>query len=132
GIMAELPVLEHIEIACLAQKTQGKILPSIFSAGQSRTYRLMPDPAGPWDYADKMPAGLPRGIKQRLELCVLAAKQPDLLLLDEPTAGMTVRETAETIALIKMINQTPGTAVLVIEHDMTFVRELLCPIVVMM
>ena len=132
GIMPELTVLEHIEVASLAQKTKGKLLPSVFGKSQSHLYRSILDRAGLWDYADKIAAELPHGIKQRLELCILAATQPDLLLLDEPTAGMTVRETAETIELIRAINQTTGTSVLVIEHDMTFVRELLCPIVVMM
>ncbi|MCQ9148133.1 ABC transporter ATP-binding protein [Ochrobactrum sp. BTU2] len=132
GIMPDLTVLEHIEIASLAQRTRGKLLPSVFGRSQSRTYRPILETAGLWDYADKIAAELPHGIKQRLELCLLAAKQSDLLLLDEPTAGMTVRETAATIELIRTINQTTGASVLVIEHDMTFVRELLCPIVVMM
>lgn len=132
GIMPDLTVMEHIEVARLARNTQGRLLQSIFGADLSKDYRSILEAADLWSYADKVAAELPHGIKQRLELCLLAAKNSDLLLLDEPTAGMTVRETAATIELIRTISQTTGASVLVIEHDMTFVRELLCPIVVMM
>ena len=132
GIMPELTAIEHIETAALARRTQGKLLPTIFGKARARDYHDILKMAGLTEYARKTAAELPHGIKQRLELCMLAARQCDLLLLDEPTAGMTARETAATIELIHTINRTTGASVLVIEHDMTFVRELLCPIVVMM
>jgi ABC-type uncharacterized transport system ATPase subunit len=74
---------------------------------------------------------LPHGQKQWLEIAMLLASQPRLVLLDEPTAGMTAAETAATAGLISRLRQESGIAVLVIEHDMTFVRRLNCPIVVM-
>ena len=69
------------------------------------------------------PAGaLSHGQKQWLEIGMLLAQDPDLLLVDEPVAGMTDAETAETAELLRRINATHS--VLVVEHDMTFVREL--------
>ncbi len=54
------------------------------------------------------------------------------MLLDEPTAGMTIAETAATADLLRAIQRRTGVAVLVIEHDMGFVERLDCPVVVMM
>jgi ABC-type uncharacterized transport system ATPase subunit len=84
------------------------------------------------DYADQVASQLPHGIKQRLEISVLVARGARLLLLDEPTAGMTAAETQATIDLIRRINRETDTAILVIEHDMAFVRGLACPLIVMM
>ncbi len=79
------------------------------------------------------PAGtLAHGLKQWLEIAMLIACAPRLLLLDEPTAGMSGAETSATVALIRRIQRERGVAVLVIEHDMNFVRELDCPVVVML
>jgi urea transport system ATP-binding protein len=69
------------------------------------------------------PAGsLSHGQKQWLEIGMLLAQQPKLLLVDEPVAGMTDAETQQTAELLKQINQ--DRTVVVVEHDMAFVREL--------
>ena len=67
-------------------------------------------------------AGLSHGQKQWLEIGMLLAQDPKLLLVDEPVAGMTDAETVETAKLLKDIAQT--RSVVVVEHDMSFVREL--------
>jgi len=67
-------------------------------------------------------AGLSHGQKQWLEIGMLLAQDPKLLLVDEPVAGMTDSETVETAKLLKDIAQT--RSVVVVEHDMSFVREL--------
>src|SRR6187549_1997693 len=69
------------------------------------------------------PAGsLAHGQKQWLEIGMLLAQEPKLLLIDEPVAGMTDVETQQTAELLKEINR--DKTVIVVEHDMTFVREL--------
>ena len=69
------------------------------------------------------PAGsLSHGQKQWLEIGMLLAQDPRLLLVDEPAAGMTDEETAETAKLLKRIAETHS--VIVVEHDMSFVRDL--------
>jgi urea transport system ATP-binding protein len=65
---------------------------------------------------------LSHGQKQWLEIGMLLAQDPKLLLVDEPVAGLTDAETEETAALLKDINRTHS--VIVVEHDMTFVRAL--------
>jgi ABC-type uncharacterized transport system ATPase subunit len=75
---------------------------------------------------------LAHGEKQWLEIAMLLASDARLLLLDEPTAGMTATETAATAQLIRQIQRDHNVTVLVIEHDMSFVRELGCPVIVML
>ncbi|WP_062228556.1 urea ABC transporter ATP-binding protein UrtD [Aureimonas frigidaquae] len=71
---------------------------------------------------DAMAADLSHGQKQWLEIGMLLAQDPELLLVDEPVAGMTDAETEETARLLRDIAQT--RSVIVVEHDMHFVREL--------
>jgi urea transport system ATP-binding protein len=71
-----------------------------------------------------VPAGaLPHSHQQWLEICLALATAPELLLLDEPVAGMTPEETALTARFLDDLNRQ-GLAVLVVEHDMNFVREI--------
>jgi urea transport system ATP-binding protein len=65
---------------------------------------------------------LSHGQKQWLEIGMLLAQEPRLLLVDEPVAGMTDAETEQTAELLREINQT--RAIVVVEHDMAFVRAL--------
>jgi branched-chain amino acid transport system ATP-binding protein len=70
------------------------------------------------------PAGiLAHGQQQWLEIGMALALQPTLLLLDEPTAGMSPQETERTGDLITRLNGE-GMTMLVVEHDMTFVRQI--------
>ena len=65
---------------------------------------------------------LSHGQQQRLEIGMATTIEPELLLLDEPVAGMSVEETADVAELIRSLNDD-GMAVLVVEHDMEFVRD---------
>jgi urea transport system ATP-binding protein len=73
---------------------------------------------------DDLASGLSHGQKQWLEVGMLLAQDPKLLLVDEPVAGMTDSETVETAKLLKEIATT--RSVVVVEHDMSFVRDLGC------
>ena len=70
----------------------------------------------------RLAGSLSHGQKQWLEIGMLVAQDPKLLLVDEPVAGMTDSETAETAELLKRIAK--DHSVVVVEHDMAFVREL--------
>ncbi|HEU0071162.1 MAG TPA: urea ABC transporter ATP-binding protein UrtD [Alphaproteobacteria bacterium] len=74
------------------------------------------------DQIGRMAGELSHGQKQWLEIGMLLAQDPKLLLVDEPVAGMTDAETVETAKLLKQIAQKHS--VVVVEHDMSFVREL--------
>jgi len=71
---------------------------------------------------DRWAGDLSHGQKQWLEIGMLLAQEPKLLLVDEPVAGMTDAETRQTAELLKEINR--DRTVVVVEHDMTFVRDL--------
>lgn len=70
---------------------------------------------------DLLAKGLPYGDQRRLEIARALAGQPKLLLLDEPTAGMNPRETAETTTFIRRLRDELGITILLIEHDMRVV-----------
>lgn len=74
------------------------------------------------DRRDELAANLSHGQKQWLEIGMLLAQEPKLLLIDEPVAGMTDAETEETARLLRDI--ATRHSVIVVEHDMHFVREL--------
>jgi urea transport system ATP-binding protein len=74
------------------------------------------------DERGRLAGSLSHGQKQWLEIGMLLAQDPKLLLVDEPVAGMTDSETAETAELLKRIAK--DHSVVVVEHDMAFVREL--------
>ena len=74
------------------------------------------------DTRNRLAGSLSHGQKQWLEIGMLLAQDPKLLLVDEPVAGMTDVETRQTAELLKEINKEH--TVVVVEHDMTFVREL--------
>jgi urea transport system ATP-binding protein len=71
---------------------------------------------------DEFAANLSHGQRQWLEIGMLLAQSPRLLLVDEPAAGMTDSETEQTAILLKEIAKTQS--VIVVEHDMDFVRDL--------
>ena len=71
---------------------------------------------------ERAAGSLAHGQKQWLEIGMLLAQEPKLLLVDEPVSGMTDAETRQTAELLKEINREK--TVIVVEHDMTFVRDL--------
>jgi urea transport system ATP-binding protein len=77
----------------------------------------------------RLAAGLSHGQKQWLEIGMLLAQDPQLLLVDEPAAGMTDAETMRTAELLREI--AGRHSVVVIEHDMDFVRALDCKVTVL-
>jgi branched-chain amino acid transport system ATP-binding protein len=83
------------------------------------------------DKAAEMARNLPYGAQRLLEIARAMAGKPKLLLLDEPAAGMNPQETSELMNLVKQVREQFGLAVLLIEHDMSFVMNLCERIVVL-
>lgn len=81
------------------------------------------------DDRDRMAADLSHGQKQWLEIGMLLAQDPQLLLVDEPAAGMTDAETMRTAELLRDI--AGERSVVVVEHDMDFVKALDCKVTVL-
>ena len=78
---------------------------------------------------NRLAGALSHGQKQWLEIGMLLMQDPELLLVDEPAAGMTDAETEATAALLKDIVR--NHSVVVVEHDMAFVRSLECHVTVL-
>jgi len=73
------------------------------------------------DKKDEIAKNLPYGAQRRLEIARALAAKPQLLLLDEPAAGMNPQETQELMSMISWIRKEFGLTVLLIEHDMSLV-----------
>jgi len=80
-------------------------------------------------HAHQPAGGLSHGQKQWLEIAMLVAQDPELLLVDEPVAGLTDEETERTGELLRQLSG--DHTVLVIEHDMDFIRDLQAPVTVL-
>lgn len=73
---------------------------------------------------DELAENLPHGHQRILEICIALATGPELLLLDEPVAGMNPEETKNVVGLIKMLRNERRISIVIVEHDMTAVRSL--------
>ena len=74
---------------------------------------------------------LSHGAKQALELAMVLAQEPTVLLLDEPTAGLTREERAAIGSVLTELAQSHRLCILLIEHDLDFVREISTRLVVL-
>jgi branched-chain amino acid transport system ATP-binding protein len=121
GIFTDLAVRDNLAVA-LQRSTPARNL-----AGE--TDRLLAYLA--LDHHQAMRAGdLSHGQQQWLEIGMALATRPRLLLLDEPTAGMSVEETSRTGELVQRLN-ADGTTIIAIEHDMAFVRQVATKVTVL-
>jgi urea transport system ATP-binding protein len=118
----QLTVRENLELAGNPHKNLFSTLWGKTSNQSQRDIVLLLDTIGLTTKADLLAALLSHGEKQRLEIGMLVAQSPELLLVDEPVAGLTDEETAEVGDLLLQLAKTHS--VIVIEHDMEFVRQI--------
>jgi urea transport system ATP-binding protein len=130
GIWPELTVDENMAVPLFAAAGRRGFL-GLLSRGRQRDAHELLRLAGLAAHGARRAGELAHGAKQWLEIAMLLAVRPKLLLLDEPTAGMTPGETRRTADLIRRIRQEAGIAAIVIEHDLAFVREVNAPVAVM-
>jgi len=131
GIFNQLTVYENICVPFFSSQRPSMLADS---STDSRSHRKIMESLERINLADKAeePAmNLAHGEKQWLEIGMVLASRPKLMLLDEPTAGMTVSETRKTADLIKEISKSTDISILVIEHDIGFVKEIASRITVM-
>ncbi len=119
SLFDNLTARENIELAVLRagapHRRIGEVLARVRLGAESRT------PA----------KHLSHGQRQWLEIALLLANAAELVLLDEPTAGMTAEETHATGALIRELAGELGLSTIVIEHDINFIRDLAAPVTVL-
>lgn len=114
GIFTDLAVRQNLHIALQSHRQQDELYAEI-----ERLLTLLDLAA----QADQPAATLSHGQQQWLEIGMALGPGPQVLLLDEPTAGMSPEETIKTGELVKRLN-ADGMAIVVIEHDMAFVRQI--------
>ena len=113
------------------KKPRGPLAVLMFrpSGGDAKKVRALAEEVGLGDQLERKSGELSHGQKQWLEIGMLLAQEPRLLLVDEPAAGMTLAEREHTTALLVEMAKT--RAVVVVEHDMDFVRRLDCKVTVL-
>ena len=70
------------------------------------------------EHSQETAANLPYGDKRRLEIAIGLASEPDLMFMDEPTAGMSPEETQHTVDLLEELKEDRGLTIVLVEHDM--------------
>jgi len=121
NIYPALTTYENVRQAILTQqkRTLNFFTPARLIARQE-TLDLL-EITGLSEYANVVSGNLAQGDKKRLELAIALGCKPDLLFLDEPTAGMSGEETHETMGLVERFNKEMDLTILFTEHDMSVV-----------
>jgi branched-chain amino acid transport system ATP-binding protein len=131
NIFPKLTVFENVQAAFITHRRRG----SNFWARSSDLYRrdsaALLRSLGLLDKADAVSGALSHGNQKQVELGIALACDPEILLLDEPTAGMSAAETQETIRLLEKIAKERSLTLLFTEHDMEVVFSIAQRIAVM-
>ena len=119
-VYLNLTVRENLDLICNRHKN---VFSTLFSSSSAQRHvASLLETVGLVVKANLPAALLSHGEKQRLEIGMLVAQSPDLLLVDEPVAGLTDEETENVGALLLALAQSHS--IVVIEHDMEFVRQI--------
>lgn len=121
-IYLNLTPRENLELSCNRHKNVWNAIVGKRPVAEQRTVAGLLETIGLDRKADIKAALLSHGEKQRLEIGMLVAQSPDLLLVDEPVAGLTDEETEKVGDLLLALAESHS--IIVIEHDMEFVRQI--------
>jgi branched-chain amino acid transport system ATP-binding protein len=122
NIFPEISVADNVAVAAQSRDAVSGRLPSLWRrAGVDRRAAELLEAFRLGGRRDELAENLSHGEQRYLEICLALATEPRLLMLDEPTAGMTPGETREATALIQRIVKARGLTLLLIEHDMSVV-----------
>jgi branched-chain amino acid transport system ATP-binding protein len=123
NIMPNATALENVRIAAQSRRHGWSMLRhhSAFADINSKAEQAL-DSVGLLSKAQELAANLSHGEQRNLEIGIALATEPQLLLLDEPTAGMSAAETHDTMQLVRRIAK--NLTILIVEHDMKVVMEL--------
>jgi branched-chain amino acid transport system ATP-binding protein len=123
NILPNATTLENVRIAAQSRRHRWSLLTHHRAYGDiiERAEAVL-QAVGLRGQKDELAANLSHGEQRHLEIGIALATEPELLCLDEPTAGMSAAETHDTMALIRRI--APNLTILIVEHDMQVVMEL--------
>jgi branched-chain amino acid transport system ATP-binding protein len=133
NVFPNLTVLENVRLAGQALGRDNFRLMNHyhhFSRYEARAWEVIQQ-VGLADRASMLARTLPQGDQRKLELGMILAPDPEMLLLDEPTSGMAVEQVPELIELIRAIQQAGNKTVLLVEHNMNVVMSISDRITVM-
>jgi urea transport system ATP-binding protein len=128
-IFENLSVQENLALAVSRPKTPLSLLMNSLKVKHLDQIQHLMSIVNLQSKANIRAGALSHGQKQWLEIAMLVGQDPDLLLVDEPVAGLTDEETDLTADLLKSL--AGDHTVLVIDHDMEFIRRLDCPVSVL-
>jgi len=128
-VFEEQTVRENITMALKNPRRPLDLLFNRVAPDTENRVRAVGDDVGLTDALDRLSGELSHGQKQWLEIGMLLAQDPRLLLVDEPAAGMSETEREQTTDILVRAAKT--RAVVVVEHDMEFVRRLNCKVTVL-
>lgn len=131
NIFPRLTVFRNVQVSVLSQQ---KLSEKLFYPAQklavAETHAILHS-VGLTDKANDIAGSLSHGDKRVLEIAIALGNEPRLLVLDEPTAGMSPEETKTTMALIRQLADNRGLTILFCEHDMEVVFNVAEQIMVM-
>jgi branched-chain amino acid transport system ATP-binding protein len=131
NVFPRLTVFENVQVAVLSQQKKSSLL---FRPARNLAVvetRSILESVGLLDKSQNIVGSLSHGDQKILEMAIALGNEPELLILDEPTAGMSPEETFATIELIKRLARTRGLTILFCEHDMDIVFSIAQSIMVM-
>jgi len=131
NIFPRLTVFRNVQVSVLArQGKSNKLFRPAHQLAVEETTRIL-ESVGLSEKSMDIAGSLSHGDKRVLEIAIALGNEPKLLILDEPTAGMSPEETASTMALIKYLAESRGITILFCEHDMDLVFNIAQSIMVM-
>ena len=132
NLFFELPVRENLRLAAqFLEQGRGLFRPLARSQTAAARVDELLEQFDLRNKADELTGYLSHGEQRRLEIAVSLASRPRMLLLDEPTQGMSHCDTRETEALIRGLSRNHGLSILLVEHDVDLVMQLSDFVVVM-
>ena len=129
NIFANMTVFENVEVALRGYSTLWKTFTYRRTPAVVKKIEDILKQIGLYEYRDMISSSLSHGQRQWLEMGMVLAQDPKVILLDEPTSGMTADETYKTGEMIKTIMK--GKTILVIEHDIDFVKQIASKVTVL-
>jgi branched-chain amino acid transport system ATP-binding protein len=131
NIFPRLTVFENVQVAVLSYQRRSS---NLFRPAQSlavKETKSILDSMGLSEKEKSIAGSLSHGDQKILEIAIALGNEPELLILDEPTAGMSPEETSTTMELIKRLGKMRGLTILFCEHDMDIVFSIAQSIMVM-
>ena len=131
NIFHRMTVFENVQTAVLSRRRMGFRLFSLArSLARAETMAIL-DSVGLSDKAERVCGQLAHGDQKVLEMAIALGNRPELLILDEPTAGMSADETSVALDLMRRLSGEMGLTILFCEHDMEMVFSIAHEIMVM-